>query len=303
MNHRTGPEEDVGAYFGLPHPPCLLARPVRDARFSVTRLECRLNGDASRLVTLPPDDAYFLMLYLEEAHHCDVAADGTESEVRRFRQGSVCLVDLAHGACIRLFSDLDSLAFHLPRELFREVAEFSAAPKATRLRCRRGEDDDVMRNLGAALLPLFETQGSSHTPVLQHIAIAICAHLLHAHGDLSAEPGSGSAARLSVWDEKAAKDFMIDHFADQFPMAAAASAAGVSSRDFIEGFKGVTGQTPQQWLMRYRIARAKQDFADRALTLAEIATRCGFTDENHFTKVFRRVTGATPSAWRARWLQ
>jgi AraC family transcriptional regulator len=302
MNHRTGTEERVGAHFGLPHTPYLLARPVRDARFSVTRLEWRLNGDASRLVSLPPDDAYFLMLYLKDAHHCDIAADGTESEVRRFRQGSVCLVDLAYGACIRLFSNLDSLAFQLPRELFREVGEFSAAAKATRLRCRRGEDDDVMRNLGAALLPLFEKQGSSHAPVLQHIAIAICAHLLHAYGDLSGEPGP-STARLSVWQEKAAKDFMIDHFADQFPMAAAASAAGVSIRDFIKGFKGVTGETPQRWLMRYRIARAKQYFAERALTLAEIATRCGFTDENHFTKVFRRVTGATPSAWQARWLQ
>ncbi|WP_083338473.1 AraC family transcriptional regulator [Ensifer sp. LCM 4579] len=299
MNHRTGTE--VGAHFGLPHSPCLLARPVRTAGFSVTRLEWRLNGDTSRLASLPPDDAYFLMLYLDDAHHCEVAADGSESDLRRFRQGSVCLVDLTHGACIRLFSDLDSLAFHLPRELFREVAEFSDAPKATGLRCRRGEDDAVMHNLGAALLPLFEEQGSSHAPVLQHIAIAICAHLLHAYGDFSGEPGSGTAC-LSVWQEKAAKDFMIDHFADRFPMAAAASAAGLSGREFIEGFKRATGQTPQRWLMRYRIARAKQYLAERSLALEAIATRCGFTDENSFTKAFRRVTGTTPSAWQARWI-
>ncbi len=301
MNHRTGTEEEVGAHFGLPHAPCLPARPVRDAAFSVTRLECRLNGDDNRLASLPPDEAYFLMLYLKDAYHCDVAPDGTESEVRRFRQGSICLVDVAHGACIRLFSDLDSLAFQLPRELFREIAEFSTAPKATRLRCRRGEDDDVIRNLGAALLPLFESRGT-HTPVLQHIAVAICAHLLHAYGDHRGQGGS-SSTQLTVWQEKAAKDFMIDHFADQFPMAAAASAAGVSIRRFIEGFKVVTGQTPQQWLLRYRTARAKQYLGERSMTLAEIATRCGFADEDHFTKIFRRVVGATPAAWRARWLQ
>ncbi|MEY9536187.1 helix-turn-helix domain-containing protein [Sinorhizobium fredii] len=301
MKHRTGTEEDVGAHFGLPHAPCLPARPVRDAGFSVTRLECRLNGDANRLVSLPPDEAYFLMLYLKDAHHCDVAPDGTETETRRFRQGSICLVDLAHGASIRLFSDLYSLAFQLPRELFREIAAFSAAPKATRLKCRRGEDDDVMRNLGAALLPLFESRGSSYAPVLQHIAIAICAHLLHAYADHRGQ-GVSSSTQLTVWQEKAAKDFMIDHFADQFPMAAAASAAGVSIRRFIEGFKGATGQTPQQWLLRYRTARAKQYLGERSMTLAEIATRCGFTGEDHFTKGFRRVTGTTPAGWRARWL-
>ncbi len=189
MSQRTGTEEGVGAHFGLPYAPCLPARPVRDAGFSVTRLEWRLNGEANRLVSLPPDSAYFLMLYLKDAYHCDVAPDGTESETLRFRLGSVCLVDLAHGACIRLFSDLDSLAFQLPRELIREVSEFSAAPRATTLRCRRGEDDDVLRNLGAALLPLFERQGNSHTAVLQHIAIAICAHLLHAYGDHGGQGG------------------------------------------------------------------------------------------------------------------
>ncbi len=299
MTHRSGTEKGVGVHFGLPYAPCLPARPVRDAGFSVTRLEWRLNGCASRLASLPPDEAYFLMLYLKDAYHCDVAPDGAESETRRFRQGSICLVDLTHGACIRLFSDLDSLAFQLPRELFREIAEFSAAPKEIRLRCRRGEEDDVMRNLGAALLPLFERQGNAQNPVLQHVAIAICAHLLHAHGD---HRGQGRSTQLTVWQEKAAKEFMMDHFADQFPMAAAASAAGVSIRRFIDGFQGVTGQKPQQWLLGYRTARAKQYLGERSLTLAQIAIRCGFTDEDHFTKGFRRLTGSTPAAWRARWL-
>nr|WP_237358515.1 MULTISPECIES: AraC family transcriptional regulator [Rhizobium] len=267
----------------------------------MTRLEWRSNGDANRLVSLPPAEAYFLMLYIKDASHCDVAPDGTESETRRFRQGSICLVDLAHGACIRLVSDLDSLAFQLPRELLREIAEFSTAPKAIRLRCRRGEEDDVMRNLGGALLPLFDRQGNSHTPLLQHIAIAIGAHLLHVYGDHGGG-GEAHSTQLTVWQEKSAKDFMIDHFADQFPMGAAASAAGVSLRRFIEGFKGVTGQTPQQWLVRYRTARAKEYLGERSLTLGEIANRCGFVDEDHFTKAFRRVTGTTPAAWRGRWL-
>ena len=52
----------IGAYFGEPKAPFLMVRPVRDARFSVTRLQCRLNGELSRIVSLPADDAYFLQL-------------------------------------------------------------------------------------------------------------------------------------------------------------------------------------------------------------------------------------------------
>ncbi|QRM57954.1 helix-turn-helix transcriptional regulator (plasmid) [Sinorhizobium sp. BG8] len=295
-------EESVGAFFGLADSPCLLAQPIRDGRFSVTRLRCRLKPEAGQLVSLPPDDAYFLMLYLKDAYHRDLASDGSESEIRRYRQGTICLVDLAHGASIRLSSDLDSLAFYVPRTLFREVAEFSEAPKAARLRCRRGEEDDIMRNLGDAILPLFEARGTAHLAVLQHIAIAICAHLLHSYGEAPTD-GDAPSTGLTVWQEKAAKDFIIDHFSDDISMAAAASAAGMPIDDFSRGFKDVTGHTPHQWLMRYRIGRAKQYLSEHLLPLQDVASRCGFADENQFAKVFTRATGHTPSAWRARWLQ
>jgi AraC-like DNA-binding protein len=32
--------------------------------------------------------------------------------------------------------------------------------------------------------------------------------------------------------------------------------------------------------------------------LAQIALRCGLSDQSHFTRVFRRLVGVTPGAWR-----
>ncbi len=290
----------VGACFGEPSAPFLVAHPVRDARFSVTRLQCRLNGEPGRLVSLPADDAYFLMFYFDDAAHCDVLPDGGSGEVRRYRQGSICLVDLAQGASVRLVSDLDSLGFRLPRALFREVAGYSNAPTLTSLRCRRGEIDEVMLNLAQALLPLFAADGGDADPVLRHIAIAICAHLLHAYPQ---RPTASGESALSVWQEKAAKDFMIDHWNEDFPSAAAAAAAGVPQDDFIAGFQAVADGTPQQWLMRYRIGRAKRYLIAGDGTLADIARRCGFADEERFAEAFRAVAGVSPSTWRARWLQ
>lgn len=292
----------VGSCFGEPGAPFLVAQFVRDARFSVTRLQCRLGRELSRLVSLPADDAYFLMFYFKDVMHCDVTPDGSDSDIRRYRQGSICLVDLAQGASIRLVSDLDSLAFHLPRALFREVSEFSHAPTATSLRCRRGETDDVMRNLALALLPLFSENGRDPGPILQHIAVAICAHLLHCYPDRTLASGADGTT-LSIWQEKAAKDFMIEHWAEEFSLAAVAGAANLSDSAFALGFASVTGQKPEQWLMRYRIGRAKRYLVEAGLPLAEIAARCGFADETRFVEAFHAVTGVSPSAWRARWLQ
>ncbi len=290
----------IGAYFGEPKAPFLMVRPVRDARFSVTRLRCRLNGELSRIVSLPADDAYFLMFYFKDVMHCDLVPGESESEIRRYRQGSICLVDLAEGASIRLVSDLDSLAFHLPRALFHEVCEFSHAPAATSLRCRRGEVDDVMHNLALALSPLLDESEGESGAVLQHIAVAICAHLLHSYPDRAIASGGPD---LSVWQEKAAKDFMIDHWAKDFSFAAAAAAANLSEEGFAAAFASVTGQTPQEWLMRYRIGRAKLYLIEEGWSLSKTAASCGYADEARFVEAFREVTGVTPAVWRARWLQ
>ncbi len=37
---------------------------------------------------------------------------------------------------------------------------------------------------------------------------------------------------------------------------------------------------------------------DERMTVAEIASNCGFTDQSHYTKTFRRILGITPGLWR-----
>ncbi|MEI2298577.1 AraC family transcriptional regulator [Ensifer sp. MJa1] len=108
---------------------------------------------------------------------------------------------------------------------------------------------------------------------------------------------------MSIWQEKAAKDHLIDHWAEDFSLAATAAVVSLQESDFVKRFLSATGQTPEQWLLRYRIGRAKRYLIELGGSLAAIAARCGFVDEAHFIEVFRDVTGVTPAAWRARWLQ
>ena len=296
-------EARVGRYFGLPQAPCLVITPVGNASFSITRLRKPLREADTLTVDLPAQAAYFLMLYLRDVHHCDVGKDGGHAAVRCYEKGSICLVDLTEGASICLHSDLDSLAFHMPRSLFDEVVEASAETKFNGLRCQRGAIDPVMGNLGAALLPLLEASDGEPPRALQPMVMAICAHLLHCYGDVPLRCYIGPAGALSVWQERAAKAFMSENFGRDIRVAEIAAAAGLSSGHFSQGFKTATGLTPHQWLIRLRVARAMHMLADRSASLADIAGRCGFTDQSHFTTVFARAVGATPAVWRARSLQ
>jgi len=300
LNDRSASNDCLGPRFGLINPPRLSTRPVKDAWFSLTRLQCQIEAGQSRLVELPPQDAYFLMVYLRDTNHCDRLANGEETDIRCYRQGSICLVDLAEGAAIRLCSDLDSLALQLPRALFAEVGQFPKAPKTRRLGCRRGEPDDTMRSLSGALLQLLSDTDAVEEEVLQHIAIAICAHLLHHYGDDEAIAANPSSA-LSARQEQAAKEFMMDHFSEDLSAAAIAASAGLPSRVFALGFKSATSQTPLQWLTDYRVRRAKQYLADQGIALDLVASLCGFNDRHRFARVFRRETGVRPEDWRRQW--
>ncbi|WP_126976404.1 AraC family transcriptional regulator [Frigidibacter oleivorans] len=82
-------------------------------------------------------------------------------------------------------------------------------------------------------------------------------------------------------------------------VAELARAAGLSEGWFSHAFKRSTGQTPQRWLTRRRVAAAASLMrADPRRSLAEIAAATGFADQAHLTRAFRAEHGLPPAAWR-----
>lgn len=295
----------VGRCFGLSDAPCLNVVPVKSAGFSVTRLSRNVPHGVPVPVRLPADDAYFVMLYLDDVSHCDIRPDGSLTTARLYPRGSICLVDLKDGASIMLQSRLDSLAFIVPYDLFDELGELMADLTACSLQCRRGKADMMIDHMGKALLPLFGRTDPIATTTLRHVAIALCTHLLHDYGhmpDIEAISGSGPSI-LSDKQEKAAKDYVLENLQKNLSVSLIAAAAGVSTRQLSLGFRQATGVTPYQWLTQMRICRAKDLLGQRSLSLQTIGHRCGFTDHSHFSRAFMRETGMTPGAWRSYKLQ
>lgn len=81
-------------------------------------------------------------------------------------------------------------------------------------------------------------------------------------------------------------------------VAEMAATVGLSESWFANVFKQTTGKTPLQWQLGKRIGHAKRLLAESDFTVAGIAAHLGFSDQAHFTKVFRQIEGDTPAAWR-----
>lgn len=86
----------------------------------------------------------------------------------------------------------------------------------------------------------------------------------------------------------------------EIALMALAQTAGMSTHYFSEMFKQSTHFSPHQYVLRRRIERARKLLNDPDITVLEAAVRSGFSDQSHFTKVFRCILGVTraPTAQR-----
>jgi len=95
---------------------------------------------------------------------------------------------------------------------------------------------------------------------------------------------------------------VIDHIEanldTSLPLRELASIARLSTSYFSRAFKGAAGQTPHAFILSRRVARARQEMLEGVEPLAQIALACGFADQAHLARVFRRSAGLTPGAWR-----
>lgn len=63
-------------------------------------------------------------------------------------------------------------------------------------------------------------------------------------------------------------------------------------------FRAAFGTSPYNYLVMRRLQRARRLLLQGA-SLADAAFACGFADQSHFTRQFRRAYGVTPGRWRA----
>jgi AraC family transcriptional regulator len=94
------------------------------------------------------------------------------------------------------------------------------------------------------------------------------------------------------------KDRMHEEFSETIRMSDLASDAGVHPVHLARVFRAHAGRTPGEYLQQLRVRAACRHLIDPDSSLAAIATDCGFADQSHFTRVFRKFTRTTPAQFR-----
>jgi AraC-like DNA-binding protein/mannose-6-phosphate isomerase-like protein (cupin superfamily) len=101
------------------------------------------------------------------------------------------------------------------------------------------------------------------------------------------------AARL-----KPVFDFISSHYSEPITLNLGATLAKMSQPSFTRLFKKVAGMTFVSYVTHVRLSRAMRLLKESSLTMAEVASEVGFSDQSYFDRKFRLAFGQTPSSAR-----
>lgn len=107
------------------------------------------------------------------------------------------------------------------------------------------------------------------------------------------EPGNDSTDRVARYSVR-----LRSRFFRQETMLEAARSVGLSSRQFTELFRKVTGQSWRQYVLGLRLKHAAELLAGTDRSVSAVAFECGFDDLSNFHHSFKAVYGCSPLGYR-----
>lgn len=92
--------------------------------------------------------------------------------------------------------------------------------------------------------------------------------------------------------------FIHEHYDSKITLNDIASAGAVCRSRCCTLFGKYVGQTPNTYLMRYRMQKSFEMLRETNRSITEIAITCGFHSASYFSYVFRREVGLIPQDYR-----
>ena len=140
-----------------------------------------------------------------------------------------------------------------------------------------------------------EMYGDARNPLrLLSQAVGLCGNI----GD-HVQQGPGypmdEQLRAIVWNMTG---FIHQHYDAKITLDNIAASGAVCRSKCCELFSKYLGQTPNTYLMRYRITKCCDMLRETNRTVCDIGIACGFQSASYFSFVFRRETGLTPQDYR-----
>ncbi|MBM2617589.1 helix-turn-helix transcriptional regulator [Actinoplanes sp. LDG1-06] len=197
---------------------------------------------------------------------------------------------------VELGGALDTVHAYLTDDLLCQ-----AASRPVELAEELGAFDPLVEQLLLTLDGVMRDWEPSARTYVDHLGHALAAQLARQHSVRARPvpmPLRGGRSGLSDRQFHAVRELVEERLAEPLPLRELAAVTGLSVSQFGRQFKARTGLSPHQFLIQRRVDVAARLLRGTALPIAEVALRCGFSHQEHLTRVLRAHRNTTPAAMR-----
>ena len=244
---------------------------------------------AGDVVLFPQDDRHLMGSHLhvaplesEDADCGDIATDADLVQLRHGGGGAVTRFVCGYLACSR--SMCRPLLDTLPRVLRIPIGDGRASVQVREL-LRMGVSESRASRPGA---------GST----LAKLAELLFVEALRRY--VESLPAEGKGWLAGMRDPHVGRALALLHGdpGRAWTVDKLAREVALSRSSLAERFAALVGETPIQYLMRWRLALAARTLRAGREAIARVAERSGYESETAFSRAFKREFGIPPAAWR-----
>ncbi len=244
---------------------------------------------------LPVED-HLIIVHLDGPVEVTRDLNGDQSQ-RLIQPGGLFILPAGKEFSVRLGGSLATVHVYVRGSIVKEAAAELALgdPDKIEIVPRLGDRDELIESAVRAVGEIVK-EGHGGDWIADSMAHVLAAQLVRKHSN-AVRTIEGDSKGLSRARIAKVVDFMEAHLEQPVSLVEMAAVVALSPVHFTRQFKRTTGSTPHQYLLLLRIERAKRLLAG-PMPIVEIALRCGFSHQEHLTRVFGRIVGVTPAAYR-----
>lgn len=105
-------------------------------------------------------------------------------------------------------------------------------------------------------------------------------------------------SKMSDFYIKEAISFIEQNFQNNITIEDIASVCGINRSYFGKIFHNAVGKSPQEFLMNYRMIKARELLKLTSLSISDIGSAVGYENQLHFSRAFKTIYGVSPRNWR-----
>jgi AraC family transcriptional regulator len=242
---------------------------------------------------------HLLLLYQVNQPHLVRRRDGAQVSEMVYQTGDLGLFPGGeYGTAIDWTTPSDNIYLILEAPYFQQVAAQDTSRPHPTLQKRMKFDDPLLRQLSQQLLASAGSRHALGRLYVESLTTTLCHHLLAHHATSPRRPEG--QPRLSGAALARIEAYLEAHAAQPITLEGLAGLANLSVFHFARLFKQATGLPPYQYVLRWKIERAKHLLRRDSLAVADLSDELGFASPISFAAAFKRLVGCTPQQFQRR---